>query len=271
MTTREGNLQLTKILRTLVAISIVAGVTSILFYMFDTSDNKDKIRVEVVKYLLQLVVVIIIGGLVGGSIAYYFKTEEEKQRHALEETEKKREQAEKTAEQRRTQARARATTRTDYLNRVGNAYRSVKAARRALMADGLTTKKKPTSDKFTGAQAQLYREEMKHINEAQLALEGLKIEAERLPEFIPLGPIASELKKMESYLRRILLEYEENWPDIEADNPVVFGNLRWLVAFTGPAEDEVDGKSFEKDLAKPYQEVVKIVSRHLLENGTENQ
>ena len=45
---------------------------------------------------------------------------------------------------------------------------------------------------------------MIRINRAQLDLEGLTIEAERFPAFIPLNKVAENLCKMEDYLRQVL-------------------------------------------------------------------
>ena len=81
-----------------------------------------------------------------------------------------------------------AETRTNYLLRLGEIYRKVKAARRYLRAGGLTTK--DTKDNDSGvavldigpiaAQARLYSKQMQCINDAQLELEGLRFEAESL-------------------------------------------------------------------------------------------
>lgn len=229
-----------------IAFAITLGLTAYFAHDVADAEAQGKIRVEIVKYLLQLVVIIIIGGVVAGLF--------------------------KSAEQSREQSKARAEIRTDYLKRLGSLYRNVKAARRALRADGLTTKYGSQPTTISHAQAQLYKEQMERINEAQLELEGLKIEAKSLPAFIPMGDVPAELKKMEDYLRQILNEYEETRPLLENGQSVQFTHLERLDEFTGTTGRSFECSRYQKKIgyrlvshfSVPYDDVVEIVSKHII-------
>ena len=216
----------------------------------DVKESSDNFRFEIAKYLLQLSIVVIVGGFVGFLYREVGKW------------------------QQRTETRSE--IRADYLNRLGDAYRKVKASRRSLQAGGLTTEpehksKKGLSEKLTEAQVHLYFEEMKRIDEAQLAFEALKIEARSLPPFIPLDGVAPLLGTMEDYLRAILREYETKALLFESQ-AVVFGDLERLNEFTGDPHGSftfskaVKSKKnyrFISHFANPYDDVIEEISRSL--------
>jgi len=227
-------------------------------------EAEESIRVEIVKSLLQLAIVIIIGGVV----ATLFKTEERRRDRLLKAEEQRREQLLKAEEQRREHLRLRAETRADYLKRLSKLYRDVKAARRALRTGGLTTKyttsKKPIS--INSVQIGLYKEQMERINEAQLELEGLKIEAKSLPDFASLESVSERLEQMEKYLGDIISEFEEIYPLIQISQPITPDKLKHLDEYTGDKDrNSVDTKHrFKGDFSEPYSEVIGIISRQLI-------
>lgn len=222
------------------------SLISYFVYNSNDTDLYGKIRLEIIKHLLQLAVVIIIGGV----IAALFKA----------------------VEQEREQSRVRAETRADYLKRLGNLYRNVKAARRLLRAGGLTLKYENNSDNIINQnQVKLYENQIEQINEAQLELEGLKIEAKSLPAFVPIGDVHIKLKLMEDYLRKILNESEATQPLLQNGKDIKFCELERLNEFTGTTKGEFEFKDntesvyrFKTHFSKPYYEVVKSVSTYLL-------
>jgi nucleoside phosphorylase len=176
------------------------------------------------------------------------------------------------AEQSREQLRIRAEKLTAYLERLGHLYRTVKAARRALRAGGLTTAHGNNPSSITKKQAQLYAKQMERINEAQLEFEGLKTDAESLPAFGQLKDVSAQLKQMEDYLRQILKEFEATNPSLQKAQPVEFSTLERLNEFTCSTKQEFKfaryGRKtdyrFKTHFSRPYYAVVKIVKEHLV-------
>jgi hypothetical protein len=222
----------------IITFAVTIGITAYLvFNPLPGDEEGSPIRIEIIKSLLQFAFVIIIGGVVAAIF--------------------------KALEQNREQVRLLAATRADYLNRLGKLYRTIKAARRALRAEGLTTKfhksNKPIS--IHKNQLPLYRTQMEHINEAQLELEELKIEAGSLPVFKPLK-VSDKLEQMEKYVRDVLKEFEEVYPLLQSDQPVKSDQLNHLDEFTDDKDPGSTGtkRHFHEDFAKPYDQVIKIIS-----------
>ena len=205
----------------------------------------DEVRVEIVKSLLQLSVVIIIGGIV----AFLFKL----------------------AEQIREQARLRAEIRSDYLKRLGSQYRAVKAVRRKLRVEGLTSKYRSEPIMITHSQFCVYKDQMEFLNKSQLELEALKIESEHLPVFASLG-LYAYIEKMEKYLGKLISEFEEKFPELKPDLAVSLREFTRLDEFTGETKAESDSEKkckpdgepcFKNNFSCPYEEAVKCISKNL--------
>jgi hypothetical protein len=247
----------------LIAFIITVGGAVLLANLIeDPETSPGNFYFEVARYLLQLGIVIIIGGLV----AYFFREEGERRRQEREDERYERDLALKEAEKRQEQAQARAAIRVDYLNRLGSAYRNVKAARRALRAGGMTSRYddyQPAT--ITDNLAQVYRDEMKRVNDAQLVLEALKIEADSLPAFVALSDVKDKLETMEDYLRDVLWEYEKASALRESGKPVVFGDLEKLEEFTGATKRTLapERHRFKAHFSAPYDMVVKAISKQL--------
>lgn len=214
-----------------------------IYFVYKTplqDDLDNKIQIEIIKSLLELLVVIIIGGIVSA----LFKAEETN----------------------REQSRIRVETWKDYIKRIGTVYRDVKRARRALTAGGLTTKNDNNPTAITKEQFKLYFDQMGIINNAQLELEGLKIEAKSLPDFILLSDISPYLENSEDYLRQILKEYEAALPALANEKTVEFISLERLHEFTTSVDDTFEYKRytenidyrFGKHFATPFDEILKI-------------
>lgn len=214
------------------------------------------VRLEIIKGLLQLLVVVVIGG----SVAYFFKLQEENRKKALE--------AEAEA---RKEDKLKSEIRMEYFKRLGNSYRKVKNARRILRAGGLTSKYNNTPLALSEMQSVLYIQQLEELNQAQLALEELKIEAGSLPAFIDIDNVPGCLKTMEEYLRRLLKEFERVSPLLKSKQQVDFMSLERLDEFTGTTDRDFkfldpDPKKccrLRKDFSEPYAGVIKTLSENL--------
>lgn len=113
---------------------------------------------------------------------------------------------------------------------------------------------------------------MQRINEAQLELEGLKIEAERLPEFIHLPKVAVQLKQAEDYVRQILNKFEATSPLLNQGKDILFSELERLDEFTGATKREFKFKRYahktdyrlKSHFFGPVEATVEMVSRESL-------
>jgi hypothetical protein len=224
-------------------------VATILFIVscYIAWDARDKLAIEVAKSSLQFVIIVIGGAIVSTLL----KSFEQAREASLRSVEQDRAESLKSVEKAREDAQTRSRLRTEFLDRLGEAYRSVKRARRALRAAGLTNKFGDTASELTEDQIAVYFKEMETLNDVQLSLEGLKIQASSLPALLGLkdekkdqgkGEASAKctsdeangqekrgsslgrtnknrnvniwvnLERMEKYLREVLVEYEENCP-----------------------------------------------------------
>jgi hypothetical protein len=228
-----GNrISLKTIVLTLVVLFVIATVSVIGLWSTTTNPRiNDEIRVEVVKSLLQFAVIVIFGGTVTAILKLVEREGKLRQR---------------AAEQEASNIRIRAIILENYLRRLGTIYRQVKASRRALRAAGLTTKFNKAPEFLSHKQSQVYMQQMLALNDAQLELERLKIDAKSLPAFVPLPMLFTKLEIMEDYLRQILAEYEEHAPllDIDSSN-LKFADLVSLVEFTSGTKQDVHSGSYK--------------------------
>lgn len=160
------------------------------------------------------------------------------------------------------QNQLRSKTRTDYIKRLGMSYREVKAARRALRAAGLTTKFGSRPKTLSKAEIDAYKQEMQHLNYAQLELEALKIEAKHLPVFASINQLAGYLRKMEDYLREILKEHEKTSIILDSGTSIDWHELNFLKEFTESGGDKT--KRFHTEFSNPYDCAIKQISQNLI-------
>lgn len=227
----------------LVALLLIAIVMLIYWLWEPASANGDQANLarELVKSLMQLGLITVVGSLVAAWFKYYWE-EESRERERLREL-----------------ARERGLIYRDYISRLGNAYREVKAIRRTLRASGLRLKAELPAVVVTGPLLELYKEQMSRINQAQLQLEGLKIEARSHPELRETKGIYSHLKNMEKYLGPLISEYE----GIIQDVPLSY--LVHLDEFTdsSDAKEKSTKRRFEAHFASAYGEVVRLLGQLL--------
>lgn len=199
--------------------------------ILDTAMTKETVRFELIKFLLQLLIIIIIGGVIF-----------------------------KLVEWSREQTRLRIQTRVDYINRLGKIYRTVKLVRRELRAGGLTTKYGRAPNTIRGSYLEVYNLQLKNLNQAQLELEGLKVEAKYLPAFVTSKVTYRSLKAMEEYLSSIVAEYEEMSHLLNSnDPPIAFNKFICLNNFTcsTDATRKDSNRSFIDCFADKYRNTIK--------------
>jgi hypothetical protein len=207
--------------------------------------GRSKILVEIVKHLLELAVVII----VGGAIAAVYKAHESARAARAKEK-----------DELLLKAAMRARIHEDYLKRLGMLYRSVKSSRRRLCAAGLT---QLHATHLSADHCNALSAEMGNINDAQLELEGMKIESARLPAFMDLAGLTGQLYSMEDYLRDLLAEYERWMPQLLEGTQIAFSELPRLLKFTGPTRQAMPGRRFLESFWRPYEEIVDKISESI--------
>ncbi len=236
----------------------VAGIFMLVFLVPDTGlpQYKINIAVEAAKSLFQLIVVV----LIGGTVTALIKAFETSNKENKESEEEKRRLIRLEDEKLHEEAKFRSAIRSDYLKRVGTSYRVAKAVSRDLRAAGLTNKFNLSPTILSEYQVTFYRESMTQINEAQLELEALKIEAMSLPDLVELPNLDNLLRSMEQYLGKILKEYQEVNPKLEHNrDSVSFEKMKRLNEFTGSAS-EGGSEGFEDCLATPHDKIIQLVA-----------
>ena len=178
----------------------------------------------------------------------------------------------KAREQRVQAMRLEANLLSEFIQQLGEHYRSVKATRRRLRSFGLTTRYNTPPDKLNDEQLKAYEDAMERIEKTQLALEDFKIRFRMLPLFSDIKDVAPELKKMEAYLRAILREREKTLSQIRSRESISFAKLGCLNEFTADADDKVlpipgcEDKHhyrFKPDFDDAYDRIWERISRNL--------
>jgi hypothetical protein len=169
----------------------------------------------------------------------------------------------KRIETRRERARSMHDFRAEFLAKFQGAYRSTKTVRRRLRAAGLTTMRRDPLTTLTNAQVTAYRDEMTMLNEAQLDFEDLALELSNFPRAFSGGErIEDIVKRIESYLRAVLREYENHWrrlsPDEEGQSS--FNSLKELQDFTGSFKNG----QYRAKVVKGRREAIGLIQSDLL-------
>lgn len=219
-------------------IMLLAIAVALLIAIFGEvkPDTRAQILLEAAKALLQFMIVIILGGLSGLAINSFDK--------------------------RRRGYRALQEFRQEFLESLSRSYQDAKRARRALRTVGLTTKFGDQKPPMNTKRCEAYQEQMLSLNDTQLTLERLKIEAGNFRDaFSAKAKLEEELRGMENYVRKVVKEYEQYWGGLQQDPPVVtFENLERLADFTGSFSDS----DFRNDFSERYYVAVGLVRQDLL-------
>jgi hypothetical protein len=175
----------------------------------------------------------------------------------------------KAREQRVQAMRLQADLLNQFIQQLGEYYRSVKATRRRLRSVGLTNRyDEPPYDKppeeLNEKQLEAYKEAMESIEKIQLGLEDFKIRVRMLPFFSDIKDVAPWLRQMEEYLRAILRERDEFLSKIRPGESILFAKLAYLAEFTGDADastpDHQTNYKFKSHFADPYDEIWEKIS-----------
>lgn len=249
--------QLTFGLGAIFAIGILI-VALVRLQLPDTTTSTATLDIEIAKAALTSCVVAVVGAVVGALV--------------------------KAREQRVQAMRLQADVLTQFIQQLGEHYRSVKAIRRRLRSYGLTNRYDTPPNELTEEQLQLYTEAMDSLEKSQLALEDLKIRVEVLPTFGYIKDIRSLLKTMEDYLREILRErdktlsqirnkeQDEAQPQPNSAKRVLFHSLVRLQEFTedtdkillpNPPQGEHSNYRFDSHFAKLYKRIWTRIGQHL--------
>jgi hypothetical protein len=213
------------------ALVLIAG--GLASYLYRHSRNRESLSDELFKTCVQLSVI----GVVGAAIPELYR----------------RLQSERDRKQSIRDLDAEACK--DYMQRLGSHYRSAKAIRRVLKSSGIT---KPAS--FLSADlVECYESAMRDLDETQLELEALKIEAEARPEFARIKGLKDNLFEMEDYLRCVLQEYEKHRPAFHQKSVVHF------VAFSRLQEFCAGNEQFHERFSRRYADSIQLISSHLFQ------
>jgi hypothetical protein len=178
----------------------------------------------------------------------------------------------KAREERVQAMRLQANLLGEFIQQLGEHYRSVKATRRRLRSFGLTTRYNTPPEKLNDVHLKAYEDAMETIEKTQLALEDFKIRFRMLPLFSDIKDVALELKKMEAYLRAILREREKTLSQIRSGESISFAKLGCLNEFTADADDKalpVPGCEdkhhyrFKPDFDDAYDRIWERISQNL--------
>jgi hypothetical protein len=181
-------------------------------------------------------------------------------------------------ELRRQEIERRSNLYNDFIRRTGTAYRDAKSCRRKLRAAGLS----PAPEIFSENQWQTYCAEMQKLNDVQLALEQLKIEAGTHPDLrrVEAGThpdlVSSLIEKMEKYLGDLISEFEKvagnnakaKTETEGAQTAVRFDQPKRLDEFTEGANSKghETQRTFDTDFANAHKCVTKLLRDVLLSN-----
>ncbi len=210
-------------------------------------------KLEIAKAILQLGVVSIVGA---GVSILVFKYQRERQQFDRD-REHERASAEHEQERQRKHIEYREDLLKATLAKTMADYNSVKRARRLLRARAIVVQ-----DSADYVLLDPYDTYMDIINESQLDFENLARDVDMSePAFSSSRDLVRALRTMESFLGKMLKEYETFRRDFHGDSPSKkLNELNELSAFIGPFE----GSAFATDFVGPYHEIQRAIRGDLL-------
>jgi hypothetical protein len=220
------------ILTSLGLLLLLLTIAGYVLHQNAVPEIKESMRLELFKSALQLAVIVI----VGGGIALLYKWVE----HSWE------------------AAREQAELRRHYVSRLGDAYRAVKEARRLLRAGGIRPLPGSSPMILSAGQVARYDEQMVVINKEQLRLEALMIESRNFPPVAGSRLLTQEIRRMESYLGKIIDEYEDFRPRETLD----LRQMRRVAEFTGESDAQRDRRlgTFQQNFVHPHYRAISLVA-----------
>lgn len=117
----------------------------------------------------------------------------------------------------------------------------------------------------------VYAKEMSSLDQAQLALEDLKIQAKNLPPLAEVHGVAEGLRDMEDYLRVVLRESEQARARVHSGCKMSFPELVRLREFTGssgakspvPDGHKTSNYRFSSHFADAYEHILTDIRPNL--------
>jgi hypothetical protein len=220
------------IVTVLILVIILVSIVDYTLHENAGSEARESMRLELFKSALQLAIIVI----VGGGIALLYKWVE----HSWD---ARREQAE---------------LRRHYVSRLGDAYRAVKEARRLLRAGGIRPVPGSSPMILSDEQVARYDQQMVVINKEQLKLEALMIESRNFPPVADSRLLTQEIRRMESYLGKIIDEYEDVLPRESLD----LRQMRRVAEFTGESDAQRDRRlgTFQQNFVHPHYRAISLVA-----------
>ncbi len=214
----------------------------ILLVLFFGNASQGTIEFEVAKALLEIGIVSVTGAVVTALVFEY--------QHRRREDENERDLY-------RMQLEYRDKLLLSTLTQAMNAYSQAKRARRLLRGKAIVIQ---DEDKEEIVLADQYDTYLETINAAQLELENLARDVETSTKaFSHSDTLKDHLWKMESYLHKLVGEYEESRRYF-SDGKLSFDKLPNLKEFLLPAKDS----SFKPQFVAPYHEVQRFIRKDLL-------
>ena len=219
----------------------------------DAQNNANKsIHIEVAKAVLQ-VGVIAVFGFVASVCGPLIVTEVNRRREL---SDKEREHARLEVEARRDSVRL-------VLDRLTATYVTAKAARRLIRSRTTGIERGKRVPPTATLPVAFYDEQIKAINAAQLELEALWQVINLFP-FPEQRNVATSIRKMESYLNRLISEYEFNFPRDGSDR-IAMSALPKLANFIGPS---CEAGGLKGRFAKGYHDATDRLRKYILTGGS---
>jgi hypothetical protein len=231
------------ILTILAAVLIIVVIVDYALHQNAGPDTRESMQLELFKSGLQLAIIVI----VGGGIALLYKWVE----HSWDAT---REQSE---------------LRKHYVARLGDAYRAVKEARRLLRAGGIRNVPGSAPALLTAGQIAHYDQQMAVISREQLKLEALMIESRNFPPVAESRLLTQEIRRMESYLGKIIDEYE----DIRPRESIDLRQMKRVTEFTGEPDPQADRRfgTFQQNFVHPHYRAIRLVAEQQAPRSSRDQ
>ncbi|HEV7668477.1 MAG TPA: hypothetical protein VGS22_08145 [Thermoanaerobaculia bacterium] len=234
-------------------VALLLLITVAVGSLWGPAKEPDSRERDLLRSLLQLGLIAVVGGIAAAWTKHHWEREIAQRDSITEQNRRERDRLRELAAQ-------RATIYREFMARVGSVYRAAKLIRRRLRAEGLWSGA-VAPEILTGDTAIAYAKQMDSLNEVQLRLEELRVEAKRHPELREEEQLYGHIKEMERYLRGITGEFEKNVNRLRAGQLRV-ATLVHLDEFTD--ESDAVGKKtklrFENNFASAYGEIARLLA-----------
>ena len=237
---------------------LVLSILGVWLVTYFYPPERKQLGIELAKALIQIATVLILGQLVSMWI---------------EDARYKRQKGDEQKEREHQQTEAVNDFRKEVLYKLIETYSEAKKIRRLLRAQCFIPVSNSQQQNAAKVHRDIYDKQMQNVNEVQLGLEAIKQEINTSIEtssgvFSSPGLLKSHVDSMESYLRKIVKEYEENLRYFEGDPPALaLSKLKKLGEFVGPS----DASEFNIEFVVKYHLALSSVRGDILTATTRIQ